>query len=119
MMCDYKNPPGDLGLLACANRAMSAQLTSIRHAMDGAMRAAGDLPERVRLLADENARLRSENNALVASFDAWRTDFKILIDELVSVKDRLAQERERCAKARESEAEKWEFDGDSAVVQRL
>jgi hypothetical protein len=59
MMCDYKTPPGDLGLLSSANRAMSAQLTSIRGAMDGAMRAAGDLPDRVRMLVSENNNLRA------------------------------------------------------------
>jgi hypothetical protein len=58
-MCDYKTPTGDLGLLASANRAMSAQLTSIRGALDGAMRAAGDLPERIRMLVSENANLRA------------------------------------------------------------
>jgi hypothetical protein len=35
----YQPPPGDLGLLASANRSMSAQLTSIRGALGGEMGA--------------------------------------------------------------------------------
>jgi hypothetical protein len=73
MITDYKTPPGDLGLLACANRSMSAQLTSIRGAMDGAMRAAGDLPERVRMLVSENnslrARLAQDRERIATMFD--------------------------------------------------
>jgi hypothetical protein len=90
-MLDYKTPPGDLGLLACANRSMSAQLTSIRGAMDGAMRAAGDLPERVRMLVSENSNLRAylvAQRGLLAEKDA----------EIESLRARLAHERERCAK---------------------
>jgi len=95
MMCDYKAPPGDLGLLASANRAMSEHLSGIRSALNGSLPVAGDIPECVRRIVAENARLRSENKALIESFEQWRVDFRILLDELISVKDRLAQERER------------------------
>jgi hypothetical protein len=91
MMTDYKTPPGDLGLLACANRSMSAQLTSIRGSLDGAMRAAGDLPDRIRMLVSENSNMRAylvAQRDLLAEKDA----------EIAALRARLAQERERCAK---------------------
>jgi regulator of replication initiation timing len=94
MMTDYKTPPGDLGLISSANRAMSAQLTSIRGAMDGAMRAAGDLPDRIRMLVSENSNLRAENESLRGSIEEWRLDMKSMSAALASAKGRLAQKLE-------------------------
>jgi hypothetical protein len=90
----YHIPPGDLGLLASANRAMSEHLSGIRLALNGSLPVAGDIPECVRRIVSENDRLRSENKALLESFEQWRTDFKILLDELVALRDQLVQERE-------------------------